>query len=415
MADKLPKYNLATAQFTPVVFEGATYKPEQEDMSLLANSLAKLEERERTANEKISAMDVAFGDIRSKLHQDQKTLQWFNDFSNKYKDQVASYARLGDYGNAINAAVRLGGEAANDAELIGRLKTSKQYEDLDAAQRARINKGITQDTYNWWKKTHKYHHVNIYDDTGTVVVGAEEIDTPVPYDDVDFTKLAETAYRLITPDKVAKGSNTSVSSSHSVDGTGSSYSTASGSSKRVEKVRKEDILARMDELLPALPGGFSSVEQAFDVYRNKLDEMRESLKNMTPGTDEYKQQQQKIEKRELLMSNNGSTITDYKEFCARMVTNELFARGLAYDWRTTETSSQRSNSSVVNTDNKNPRNPSQHTSTQTGDYADGNNPQPKPSYGTGPGAIKGQQDAEPKVNNLGNRIGGRFNKKTGRK
>lgn len=386
MADKLPKYNLATAQFTPVVFEGATYKPEQEDMSLLANSLARLEERERTANEKISAMDVAFGDIRSKLHQDKDTLQWFNDFSNKYKDQVASYARLGDYGNAINAAVRLGGEAANDAELIGRLKTSQQYKELDDAQRARINKGITQDTYNWWKNTHKYNHVNIYDDYGNVV-GAEEIDTPVPYDDVDFTKLAETAYRLVTPDKDAKGSNTSVSSAHSVDGTGSSHSTASGSLRKVEKVRKEDILARMDELLPALPGGFSSVEQAFDVYKYKLKEMKESLKHMNPDSDEYKQQQQKIEKRELLMSNNASTITDYKEFCARMVTNELFAKGLAFDWRTTETSSERKNSSVVNTDSSNPnRNPHNHTT--PGDYPDGNNPQPKPSYGTGPSAIK---------------------------
>lgn len=409
MADKLPKYNLATAQFTPVVFEGATYKPEQEDMSLLANSLAKLEERERTANEKISAMDVAFGDIRSKLHQDQKTLQWFNDFSNKYKDQVASYARLGDYGNAINAAVRLGGEAANDAELIGRLKTSKQYEDLDAAQRARINKGITQDTYNWWKKTHKYHHVNIYDDTGTVVVGAEEIDTPVPYDDIDFTKLAETAYRLITPDKVAKGSNTSISSSHSVDGTGSSYSTASGSSRRVEKVRKEDILVRMDELLPALPGGFSSVEQAFDVYRDKLDEMKESLKHMTPGTDEYKQQQQKIEKREQLMSNNGSTITDYKEFCARMVTNKLFAKGLAYDWRSTETSSQRSNSSVERTDGGGSHG-GRISGTQTGDYADDNNRQPNSPLVSGPPTIKQKIDmAEDKANRQGRTISEYFN------
>ena len=409
MADKLPKYNLATAQFTPVVFEGATYKPEQEDMSLLANSLAKLEERERTANEKISAMDVAFGDIRSKLHQDKDTLQWFNDFSNKYKDQVASYARLGDYGNAINAAVRLGGEAANDAELIGRLKTSKQYEDLDAAQRARINKGITQDTYNWWKKTHKYNHVNIYDDTGTVVVGAEEIDTPVPYDDIDFTKLAETAYRLITPDKAAKGSNTSVSSSHSVDGTGSSYSTASGSSRRVEKVRKEDILARMDELLPALPGGFSSVEQAFDVYVDKLKEMKESLNHMTPGTDEYKQQQQKIEKRELLMSNNGATITDYKEFCARMVTNELFARGLAYDWRSTETSSDRKNSSAVNTESGGSHG-GRISGTQTGDYTDdNNNPPPKPPLGTGPSAIKKAIDAaENKANRTGTIISGYF-------
>ena len=410
MADKLPKYNLATAQFTPVVFEGASYKPEQEDMSLLANSLAKLEERERTANEKLSAMDVAFGDIRSKLHQDQKTLQWFNDFSNKYKDQVASYARLGDYGNAINAAVRLGGEAANDAELIGRLKTSQQYKELDDAQIARINKGITQDTYNWWKKTHKYHHVNIYDDYDNVV-GAEQIDTPVPYDDINFADHALAAYKLITPDKDTKRSSTSVSSSYNVDGTGSSHSNASGSARQVEKVRKEDILSRMDELANALPGGFSRIEQAYDVYVDKLKEMKESLKHMTPGTDEYKQQQQKIEERERLMSNNGSTITDYKEFYARMVTNVLFAQGLAYDWRSTETSSQRSNSSVVNTDNKNPRNPSSHTSTQTGNYTDDNNQQPKPSYGTGPaGEKKEQRDAEKKAQQKGKDISKRFNK-----
>ena len=409
MADKLPKYNLATAQFTPVVFEGATYKPEQEDMSLLANSLAKLEERERTANEKLSAMDVAFGDIRSKLHQDKDTLQWFNDFSNKYKDQVASYARLGDYGNAINAAVRLGGEAANDAELIGRLKTSQQYKELDDAQIARINKGITQDTYNWWKKTHKYHHVNIYDDYGNVV-GAEQIDTPVPYDDINFADHALAAYKLITPDKDTKRSSTSVSSSYNVDGTGSSHSNASGSARQVEKVRKEDILARMDELANALPGGFSRIEQAYDVYVDKLKEMKESLKHMTPGTDEYKQQQQKIEERERLMSNNGSTITDYKEFYARMVTNVLFAQGLAYDWRSTEASSQRSNSSVVNTDSSNPnRNPHNHTTPgYEPDYD--NNRQPNTPLVSGPPTIKQAiTAAENKVNITGKKINEYFN------
>lgn len=408
MADKLPKYNLATAQFTPVVFEGATYKPEQEDISLLANSLAKLEERERTANEKISAMDVAFGDIRSKLHQDKDTLQWFNDFSNKYKDQVTSYARLGDYGNAINAAIRLGGEAANDAELIGRLKTSQQYKELDDAQRARINKGITPDTYNWWKKTHKYNHVNIYDDYGNII-GAEEIDTTVPYDDINFADHALAAYKLITPDKDTKRSSTSVSSSYNVDGTGSSHSNASGSARQVEKVRKKDILARMDELSNALPGGLSRIEQAFDVYVDKLNEMKESLKHMTPGTDEYKQQQQKIEKRERLMSNNGSTITDYKEFYARMVINELFAQGLAYDWRTTETSSQRSNSSVVNTDGVESHG-GQQRSTQTGNYQDGNNQQPKPPLVSGPGVIKKEQnDAESMAKKRAENIKSRFN------
>ena len=35
------------------------------------------------------------------------------------------------------------------------------------------------------------------------------------------------------------------------------------------------------------------------------------------------------------MFNNGALIS-YKEYYARMVTNEAYARGLAYDWKTTE-------------------------------------------------------------------------------
>ena len=62
MADRIQKLTLAHPVFTPADIKFAEYTPQQEDMSLLANSLARMEERKRTANEKISAMDVAFGE-----------------------------------------------------------------------------------------------------------------------------------------------------------------------------------------------------------------------------------------------------------------------------------------------------------------------------------------------------------------
>lgn len=377
MPSNVPKYSLKAATFNPNTFEGVVFKPEQEDMSLLANSLSRMEERRRTATEKASAMDVAFGEMRNKLHQDEETLSWFNDFANSYKDRVNGFVQTGDYGNAINAAVKFAGEAVNDPELIGRMKTSEQYKTQDDTQKARINKGISQATYNWWKENNKYKHRNIYDDKGNVV-GAEEIQTSVPYDDINFAEHALTAFKMLNPDKDVRSSRSERSSSSYVDGTGGGSTRASGSSRGYERVRKEDILANMDELVNALPGGAARVEQAYDVYKNELKTMNDSLVDLerqltglVEGTKEYEDklkeindQRQKIEQRTILTSKNGSPISDFKEFYARMVTDELFAKGLAYDWRTTSSESTSRNSSQVTT--KTDPNPSPRKTTPGG-------------------------------------------------
>ena len=59
----------------------------------------------------------------------------------------------------------------------------------------------------------------------------------------------------------------------------------------------------------------------------------EELIAKDPNSEKAKNLGQKLEARRKLMYNNGSPI-DYKEYYARMVTDNAFADGLAYDWRT---------------------------------------------------------------------------------
>lgn len=352
MPDRTPKYSLQTISFNPGTFKGAIFEPQQEDLNLLAHSLSRMEERERTANEKISAMDVAFGQLRSKLHQDAESLNWFDKFSKKYKDQVNSYAQAGDYGNAINEAVRLAGESANDAELIGRIRTSEQYAEQDKAVRTRINKGISPDTYKWWKKNNQYKHVNIYDDAGNVT-GAEDINTNVPYDDINFAEIATQAFKLIRPDQTQRATGSDVRRSNFVDGTGSSTQSGGSHSSKTEKVTEKEILDRMDELI-AVAGGAGAVEQSYNVYRSSIEDMtnevnalQKKLTTLDVNSEAYTNlqtqihdKQQMIDERQRLVSDNGSPITDYKEYFKRMVKNELLAKGLAYqDTSTSHTTS----------------------------------------------------------------------------
>ena len=63
-----------------------------------------------------------------------------------------------------------------------------------------------------------------------------------------------------------------------------------------------------------------------------------------PDSEEARIMGQKLEARRKLMYQNGSPI-NYKEYYARMITNNLYADKLAYEWHTDATSSSTSSSS----------------------------------------------------------------------
>lgn len=395
---KAPVFNIPVANV-----EFSDYKPQQENFDFLANSLQQREQRQLAATKSVSDMDKALGEYREKLHQDEETLRWFDDFSTKYKNEVNNYAKYGDYGNAVNSAIRLAGEAANDPELIGRLRTSAQYKEIDDKVKSRINKDIDPEIYRWWKKTNPYKHENITVDGR--IVGSNEIDINEPQPAINFADNSLAAFKLITEYKNSKSNDWSTSGNGpiyaedmEVDTTGwsqapTAYKLANGTilgtgqnqtgghySKTVQKVDYKDILARADELIAAIPGGFGRVEQSYKVYMSTLEDMENELQNMIEGSDDYNRQKQMIDERRRLISRNGSPITDYKEYYARMVTNELFAKGLAYNWETISSGSTSSSSVTPYT-----------SSTASGRRAGSGD-------GSGAGGVLGEEPFEPGPN-----------------
>lgn len=361
MAQRTRKYGLDIPNFTPATFQGTVYTPQQEDMSLLANSMRQLEERQRTAAEKASAMDLAFANVRSKLHQDKETMTWFDNYVNKYKNKVDSYARIGDYGNAINAATRLAGESINDAGLQARLRANEEYEEIDKIQKARVREGkISQNTYDWWKATKGYKFDEIKDDSGNVIGGNLTTKDSEPLDDLDIVTLSAQAFKLITPQKGSttnkwdnKYSNQGEASRLVGKGknaieleTGEYYDTSGQKTSAYEKVNIKDIKANLAELakrngsLEQMKQGLAVAKFSLEKAKQERDRLEEELnvakvkgEDITELEEKFNDADQFYEQKLKDMSSNGSII-DFDEYYARQITDNLFAKNLAYDWRT---------------------------------------------------------------------------------
>ena len=356
---------LPTLNYDPVVFQGSVFQPQQADMSLLANSLSALEARERTANEKASAMDAVFAQMRTNLHEDEETMRWFDEFSSRYKNTVNSFARVGDFGDAINAAVRFANEAAGDPELQARLKSNKDYQEELARQLARVGKGISQNTFQWWEKTNPYHHENIYDNEGKVIAGNGWKPTAPLYDDILSDDFAFKAFQRITAAKnstttaVEESTTTGTRTSETGTTTGERHKTATGFTTQhaYERIRVEDIRNHMDEVIKLAPDGFRQLEQTYLVARYDYDRKQEELNekqeelnalNATPilqRTDEDNQNiarltqeiatlTQNIAYRSVDLDNGNGGFISYEEYVTRTIADSLFAQDLAYDWRT---------------------------------------------------------------------------------
>ena len=343
MAIQDRKISLGNVAFNPATFQGAVFTPQQENMSLLQHSIDKLDERKEKTDQQTAAIMSAINNL--KLHQSED--KWKYDYAKRIKDKINSAAQFGDYSNALETATRLAGEAVTSPEVLGRVRANAQYEKEDQIQQARRDrKDISQATYEWWAKKNQYTYQDKYDDNGNIIGGSIYEPSFRPVDDINWASTAMAAFKLITPFKrsISRDSKSSVinNTTSSITRNGKTYKTGEGiggeshSANAEERVTKEDIIARMEELLSSTPDGYKQAEQAFDVaneeFKNLVEEYDLAV-NKDPNSEEAKILGQKIDARKKLMYRNGSKI-DYKEYYARMITDSLFADGLAYDWRT---------------------------------------------------------------------------------
>lgn len=339
----IPNVSLAAGGFTPAAFTPFVYAPKEFDVTPLQKSLAILDERKERTDQQRAAIRSALGKVKLNAAEDK----WKNDYVNDIMSKIDNAAQFGDYSAALETATDLAGSALSDPALMGRVRANEQYEEEIKRQKDRVARGeISQNTYGWWLKNNPYKYSDIRDDNGTIVGGTEYEPTSRPVNDINWASAAMAAFKMVSPDKMSKSTDGSttvhnntaspLTRGKSTYKPGEAISSSGHSSQSQERVTKEQITARMEELLSATPDGYRQAEQAFDVamydFQNMVDKYN-SLIEENPDSKEAKDLAQKIDQRKHLMYRNGSLI-DYKEYYSRMITDSLFAEGLAYDWKT---------------------------------------------------------------------------------
>ena len=326
---EIPTLSLKTVQFNPTVFTPTQYEYKAADMSILERSLAQRETRMKEAAQGKSAVDKALGELELKLNPAEA--KWFEGYKQDIRNQIQSSIDSGDYGAAVRDATTLAGSVIQDPRILGRIRSQEAYEtELKTQQARRDNGDIGQNTYDWWVANNKYSYTDNTDANGNFIEGSPWKATTRPVKDINWAEQAATAFKLITPKKntSSKGGGSNITNADGT-GKGSKWSSNSG----IEKITVEDILGNIDELLSATPDGYRQAEQAFDVATfdlKRLQEKYNSLADDDPNKDVIGEQ---LDARKKLMYKNGSPIT-YKEYYARMITDNHYAGTLAYKWTT---------------------------------------------------------------------------------
>ena len=326
---EIPTMSLKTVQFNPTVFTPTQYEYKAADMSILERSLAQRETRMKEAAQGKSAVDKALGELELKLNPAEA--KWFEGYKQDIRNQIQSSIDSGDYGAAVRDATTLAGSVIQDPRILGRIRSQEAYDTELKTQQARRDRGeISQNTYDWWANKNKYSYTDNTDASGNYIEGSPWKAESTPVKDINWAEQAATAFKLITP---KKGSSTKGGghSTTNADGTGDGNKWSRSSS--TEKITVEDILGNIDELLSATPDGYRQAEQAFDVATfdlKRLQEKYNSLADDDPNKDVIGEQ---LDARKKLMYKNGSPIT-YKEYYARMITDNRYAGTLAYKWTT---------------------------------------------------------------------------------
>lgn len=334
----IPTMSLKTTQFNPVVFTPSQYEFKEADMGYLERSLAQKEARMKEAVQNKSAIDRALGEIETKLNPSEA--EWFEGYKNDINNQIQTSLDSGDYGAVVRDATRLAGTVVKDPRIIGRIRAQEAYDKELQTQQARRDRGeISQNTYDWWANKNKYSYTDNTDASGNYIEGSPWKAESTPVKDINWAEQAATAFKLITPKKgsATKGGGHSTTNA---DGTGDGNKWSRSNSR--EEITVEDILGNIDELLSATPDGYRQAEQAFDVATFDLKRLQAQYNNLADDDPNKSVIGEQLDARKKLMYKNGSPIT-YKEYYARMITDNKYAHTLAYKWTTSGNENFKSN------------------------------------------------------------------------
>lgn len=187
--------------FTPGTFQGSIFTPQQVDMSLLARSLDKIEEREeKLANQRL-ALGEAFSKAKELLPDNEETNQYIIDNQNRIRDNINAMVNIGDYAGAINSARSLAGEFISSPEYNARVKEHKSRKEwIEQLDRSNVDNYIKE----YYKDTYQDRNNFTRDKDGNIT-GTAGWEAPLPEQGQSANSIIQTAVKATADQRVDVG------------------------------------------------------------------------------------------------------------------------------------------------------------------------------------------------------------------
>lgn len=322
-------------QFNPTQVSFATFTPQIPNYQLLQHSFDQREQRRKEAVEKVSALDNAFTQARSQLHNDEATMQWYRDYTNKARNRLKELIDFGDYGNAIDIGTKVAGEFMEDKQYSARFKRNQEYTDWEkAVDTSNTEIGIKE----MYKDKYKYKDSDLFDANGDIIEG-KKWEAPLPKGTLNWSAM----YRQCAAD-VAE----TVAGSQRGGGTTRDFTATNWSSgyELHEKDLKR-ILENVQSHFINNPADYDKFKDGYDYVEWRYNQLIDARKNATPGTEDYIDADDKIK---AFCRANGVSEDKFpteEEYIIAMLGNEKgeiknsYVKNFAYKRRTDSSESHR--------------------------------------------------------------------------
>lgn len=199
----LPRVNLATASFTPATFQGNVFTPQQADISLLARSLDKIEEREEKLATQRLALGEAFSKAKELLPDNAETNQYITDNQNRIRDNINAMINAGDYAGALNSARRLAGDFISSPEYNARVKEHKSRKEwIEQLDRSNVDNYIKE----YYKDTYQDRNNFTRDKDGNIT-GTAGWEAPLPEQGQSANSIIQAAVKATADQRTDTGSS----------------------------------------------------------------------------------------------------------------------------------------------------------------------------------------------------------------
>lgn len=287
----MPDYNirptLKTVNVAPQQYQFQSFTPQQVDMSLLANSMQKKEERINNADKQRAIVENSLGAIRERINTADPTVaKRFKAKVDGIMNTIDSYSNIGRYADAIREATRAAGSLANDEELQGMVKTNKQYQDARAAIKA--NPYLSDMTKERWLATNSYKYNSIKDESGNIIGTEDWQEDWSPVSDINPDTINSLILQSVNPDSSSSSSTRETGSTNTVNNdpnaknnvldysSGGTHSRSSSFSREHLDPAKIDAARRL-----YYKEHLTAVNQMYENLKWKYSQLKEQIKTST--------------------------------------------------------------------------------------------------------------------------------------